>query len=234
MTLAPLEAEESKAQEQAASSDSKPSTGQVTGTVVYHADAKRPWRYARYYIKNSKKGQLAKAVVALTPLEKPAKKTPDNRKPETVTMDQKDFQFTPEIVAIRAGDRVKFLNSDKAVHNVKTFHLLHSFNVNLPPGDEHIETFAKAGNIRLPYQLGCVYHSAMRAWVFVFDHPNFQVTKSDGRFELKDVPPGEYKLEMVHPAGQLRWSQEIEVKANETTKIEIPVSPDNLPKKRSS
>jgi plastocyanin len=226
VALSPLPAEESKEPEQQA--------GTITGTVFYDADSKRPWRYARYYVKDSKKGQLAEGVVALTSFAEPKAQTREDRKPVTVTMDQKNFQFIPETIAIRAGDRVKFLNSDKELHNVKSFHLLHSFNVNLPSGDEHIETFEKAGNLRLPYELGCVYHSAMRAWIFVFDHPHFQLTKADGRFELKNVPPGEYKLEMTHPAGQLRWSQTIQVKANETTKIEIRVSPDNLPKKLSS
>ena len=73
----------------------------------------------------------------------------------------------------------------------------------------------------------------MRAWVFVFDQPHFYVMKADGRFRLKNVPPGDYKLEMIHPAGQLRWHQMIRVEADRTTAIDIRVSPDDLPKKRS-
>jgi plastocyanin len=210
-------------------SETKLAAGTVEGTVFYRADPKRRWRYQRFYVKDSKKGQLAEAVVVLTPEKRKRGKVA--HRPETVTIDQKNFQFTPETVAIQAGDRVKFLNSDKEVHNVKSFHPLHSFNVNLPAGGEHVETFEKAGRLKRPYQIGCVYHSSMRAWIFVFDHPNFQVTQTDGRFELQNIPPGQYKLEMVHPAGELQWSREIEVEAGETVDVDIQVSPDNLTKK---
>ena len=36
--------------------------GAIEGVVTYHADAKRPWRYSRYYIKQAKTGELAEAV----------------------------------------------------------------------------------------------------------------------------------------------------------------------------
>jgi plastocyanin len=201
-------------------------TGTVKGTVFYHADSQRRWQYQRFYVRDAKQGQLAEAVVVLTPVKRQRVKAP--HQPETVTMDQKNFQFTPETIAIQAGDRVKFLNNDKEDHNVKSYHPLQSFNVNMPAGAEHVETFEKAGHLKRPYQIGCVYHSSMRAWIFVFDHPNFQVTKADGQFELKNIPPGQYKLELVHPAGELQWSQPIEVKADETENIEINVSPDNV------
>ena len=204
-------------------------TGSIAGSVVYRADPKRPWRYARYYVKNRKRGELAEAVVALKPSA--AARRP-SRKVATVVVDQKDFQFTPETIAVRAGDRVKFLNSDKVLHNVRTTHPRHSFNVNTPSGDAHIETFAKAGGMRLPYRIGCVFHSAMRSWIFVFDHPHFQVTKTDGRFHLKDIPPGEYILQIAHPAGQLRSSRSLRVEAGVTTRLDLTVSPDDRPPKR--
>ena len=148
-------------------------------------------------------------------------------KPQTIVIDQKDFRFDPETVAIRAGDLVKFTNSDNAVHNVRTINPLHSFNVNMQSGGKHEEKFDRASGIRRPYRLGCDYHSSMRAWVFVFAHPYFQVTKADGKFRLDDVPPGDYDLEMAHPAGELKWTQKIKVTSGETTKIDIQVSPDD-------
>ncbi len=205
------------------------STGSVEGTVIYREDARRPWRYARYYVKDRQQGQLAEAVVAL---KSPAVPREPSDKPATVVVDQQNFQFIPETLAIRAGDRVKFLNSDKEVHSVRTSDSRHSFNTSMPSGGEHVETFRRAGGIRLPYQIGCAYHSAMRAWIYVFDHPYYQLTSTDGRFRLANIPAGEYVLEMVHPAGQLRSSRKIKVEAGKTTQLDIVVSPDDAPAKR--
>jgi hypothetical protein len=70
----------------------------------------------------------------------------------------------------------------------------------------------------------------MRAWVYVFDHPHFQVTGSHGRFELNHIPPGKYTVEVVHPAGRLRWNKEVEVTAGKSVRLQIELSPDHLVK----
>jgi plastocyanin len=206
-------------------------TGTIEGTVTYTPDTSRPWRYARFYVKNRREGQLAEAVVALS--KRGLNKVTPAGRPTTTVVDQKNFQFTPETVAIRAASRVKFLNSDNELHNVLMHHPLQSVNVNMPSGGEHIETFKRAGGISRPYKLGCVFHSAMRGWVFVFDHPFFHVTKTDGHFRLINVPPGEYKLQMVHSAGQLSWSRTIKVQSGKTTRVDVHVSPDNKSKNGS-
>jgi len=220
----------SAAEKTVAATDQK--TGTIEGIITYQPDPKRPWRYARYYVKNNKTGELAEAVVALSG---PSinNKIPPPPKPNTVVVDQKNFMFIPETTAIRAGDRIKFLNSDQQVHNVMAFQRTQSFNVNMPAGESHIETFKDATGLKLPYRLGCVYHSAMRAWIFVLDHPYFQLTGQDGKFRLQNDPPGKHKLAMVHPASNLRWTQEVIVTPGETTHVAIRVSPDNKPKKRT-
>jgi hypothetical protein len=40
----------------------------------------------------------------------------------------------------------------------------------------------------------CDIHSHMSAFVLVFNHPFFNVTNPDGRFELPSVPPGTYTV----------------------------------------
>src|SRR5262245_10628621 len=89
-----------------------PALGAIEGTVTYQTDPARPWRYARYYVKQAKTGELAEAVVALR-----ARPMSDaNRPPETAVIDQQNFQFQPETVAIRKGDSVKFTNADTTTH----------------------------------------------------------------------------------------------------------------------
>lgn len=199
-------------------------TGSIEGVVSYATDAKRPWRYSRYYVKRVSTGELAEAVVALRGRNL---SSPKEREAKTVLVDQQNFQFTPETVAIQVGDSVKFTNSDGATHNVQSTSEIAAFNVTMTTGGSHTVKFARAGGTRQFVQIGCVFHSAMQAFVFVFDHPYFQVTPASGKFRLEGVPPGEYELEMVHPAGALRWRQKVAVHAGETRRVEIKVSPDN-------
>lgn len=201
--------------------------GVVEGRVHYHADPGRPWRFARYYVRDAREGFLAEAVVALrgTPLKQQAAPAP---REAPVVIDQQNFQFVPETAAIRVGDRVKFTNSDAEIHNVKTPDGAQPFSVNIPSGGAEVRTFGHAGGTRRPLRLGCAFHGAMRGWLFVFDHSCFQVTGADGRYRLENVPPGEYRLEMVHPAGDIVWAGEVRVEANRSSSVDIHVSPDHV------
>src|SRR5690348_16129294 len=133
-------------------------SGTVEGVVSYQADPARPWRYGRYYIKQPKTGELAEAVVAID--AKPFAE--DSRQSQSVVIDQHNFQFTPETVTIRRGDSIKFTNADQATHNVQASSEIATFNANMPGGGEQTVRFDRAGGVRQPVAVGCVFHSAMR------------------------------------------------------------------------
>jgi hypothetical protein len=40
----------------------------------------------------------------------------------------------------------------------------------------------------------------MKAWVRVFNHPYFALTNTDGVFEIKDAPAGDWRLYVWHEA----------------------------------
>jgi uncharacterized protein (DUF2141 family) len=40
----------------------------------------------------------------------------------------------------------------------------------------------------------CNIHSWMHAFIGVLDHPYFAVSKDDGSFEIKNLPPGTYTI----------------------------------------
>ncbi|MDP7009848.1 MAG: carboxypeptidase regulatory-like domain-containing protein [Verrucomicrobiota bacterium] len=208
--------------------DSSRNTGTIEGVVHYQTDLTRRWRYQRYYVRKSKAGELAEAVVALNVKGKKEQLAGQGRPPKLVVMDQINFRFVPETLAIRAGGSVQFKNSDDSLHNVMTYDGAKPFNINLIKGGKHVQKFDRAGGLAKPLHLSCIYHGAMQAWVYVFDHPHYQVTGADGKFRLTNVPPGEHELALRHPAGKLTWKKMITVKAGETTRIEIRVSPDNL------
>lgn len=199
--------------------------GTIMGRVFYEPDPARPWRFQRYYVKQPKTGELAEAVIALRGSE--LKSVPSPASAESIhTIDQFNFQFIPETTAIRAGESITFTNSDTTTHNVKSTEGIAVFNVNMDADGEYTHRFARAGGMRSPVTLGCVYHGGMRAWVYVFDHPFFQVTGETGSFRFEDVPPGRYTLELVHPAGQLRWKETVTVSKGETTQVDVRLTPD--------
>src|SRR3989304_1300644 len=65
-TSASAEAEDAKA-------DVQPAAGTIEGTLTYKSDARRPWRYGRYYVRAGT-GELSGVLVSLdgAPLEESA------------------------------------------------------------------------------------------------------------------------------------------------------------------
>jgi plastocyanin len=197
--------------------------GTVEGTVFYRNDRKHAWRLARFYVKSPKSGELDEAVVALNGPS--LRRSASARKATVATINQKDMRFVPESVAIRAGDRIRFTNSDAQTHNISLNDPRLQFSDTIASGQEAVESFAKASGIRRPFALSCKFHSQMQGWIYVFDHPFFQMTRGDGRFRLENVPPGDYRLDVAQSAGELFASRLIQVKPNATVKIEIILTP---------
>jgi hypothetical protein len=128
------------------------------------------------------------------------------------TLDQKGALYTPQIVAIQTGQKLLVKNSAPAVHNVHTKPTANpeSNQVRMPGGADLPSSFDKP-EMFLKFQ--CDVHSWMFAWVSVFDHPYFAVSGEDGKFTIKNVPPGKYPLEAAHRKHGTQTA-EIEVKAD--------------------
>jgi len=62
----------------------------------------------------------------------------------------------------------------------------------------------------------CDVHPWMFAWVSVFDSPYFCVSGSDGKFVIKNVPPGKYTVEAAHRKLGIQ-TQDVEVKDGDVT-----------------
>ena len=63
-------------------------------------------------------------------------------------------------------------------------------------------------------------HPWMKAYLGVFEHPYFALSGADGRFTLKDLPPGEYTIEAWHERFGTK-SVEIAVQANQTAEVTV-------------
>jgi len=108
---------------------------------------------------------------------------------------QKDKTFSPHLLTVPTGSTVDFPNLDPVFHNAFSNYDGQVFDVGLyPPGTSRSVRFARPGIVRI----FCNIHSSMTAIVAVVDSTWFDSTKADGRFELRDVPPGEYQLKVFH------------------------------------
>jgi plastocyanin len=159
------------------------------------------------------KGELADVVVSLKGVT--GKSTGDSAPP--VVLDQKGCLYTPQILAIQTGQKLIVKNSDNCVHNVHDKPTVdgnkESNDVQMPGGADLTYSFAKPEPF-LKFQ--CDVHPWMFAWVSVFDSPYFAVSDKEGKFTIKNVPPGKYTVEASHRKLGAQ-TQEIEVKDGAAT-----------------
>jgi plastocyanin len=112
-------------------------------------------------------------------------------------VDQRDKQFVPYVTAVQVGTAVIFPNSDKIRHHVYSFSPAKKFELPLYSGvPAEPVMFDKTGFVTL----GCNIHDWMIAYVAVLPTPYFQVTRQEGRTVLKDLPAGQYNVQVWHPA----------------------------------
>ena len=101
------------------------------------------------------------------------------------------------MTAIQVGTSLIFPNSDNIRHDVYSLSPAKEFELPLYAGiPAEPVTFDKEGFVTL----GCTIHDWMVAYVAVLPTPYFQVTGKDGRAMLKDLPAGQYSVEVWQPS----------------------------------
>ncbi len=66
----------------------------------------------------------------------------------------------------------------------------------------------------------CNIHPWMKAYAGVVSHSYFTVTGDDGSFELKDLPPGDYTIQVWHEKYGTQ-EQQVTVAPQESQEIEF-------------
>ena len=115
---------------------------------------------------------------------------------QKVIFDQKGCQYTPHVLGIQAGQELEVVNSDPTLHNVHSLSKENpQFNVAQPKqGMKMIRKFDKPES----FKVKCEVHTWMGAYIGVFNHPFYAVTRDDGTFSMKNLPAGEYTIEAWH------------------------------------
>jgi plastocyanin len=156
--------------------------GTVSGTVALIDSLEKAVRKGR---------DFSGVVVWLEPVggQAPA------RTPGRAQMIQKNKRFTPHILAVHAGTVVDFPNYDPIFHNAFSNFDGKVFDIGLyAPGTSRSVRLDRPGIVRV----FCNIHPTMSALIAVLPTPYFATSRPDGRYQIQNVPPGEYMLRVVH------------------------------------
>lgn len=141
-------------------------------------------------------GQIKDVFVYVKSGLKPSDIPPVDRSPKT--LDQHGCMFSPKVIGLRVGQGLKIRNSDANGHNVRSLAKNNSkFNYSMPRALElpNPATFSKP---ELGIRMKCDLHGWMVSYIQVVDHPFFAVTDENGKFQIENLPPGEYTIEARH------------------------------------
>ncbi|MHB1422035.1 MAG: hypothetical protein ACYC3I_02325 [Gemmataceae bacterium] len=152
---------------------------------------------------------------------------------KTVEIDQPCCQFEPHMLAIREGQTLIFKNSAAFSHNVNLQGGAKGPSINplIPPGGKvKVEDIVAR---YIPMEVRCNIHGWMSGRIAVLKNPYFAVTDTDGNFEIKDAPVGDFRLVIWHENGWVvgdgrpsKNGKKIAIKKGETTDLgKIPMQP---------
>ncbi len=136
--------------------------------------------------------------------------TPKPRATRIRAVIQKDKRFIPRVLAVPLNATVEFRNDDDIFHNVFSLSKPNEFDLGLyKSGASKEQTFKTAG----PVQLLCNIHSNMSGMLYVSDTPYFAQADAQGRFTVKNVPPGNYTVEVWHEWSTKTATKQVKVAA---------------------
>lgn len=116
---------------------------------------------------------------------------------EPVVLNQEGCRYRPHVFGVQVGQTLEIVNSDMTLHNIHaTPSVNDEFNMGQPIQGMRFERTFDAPEVMVPFQ--CDVHSWMNAYAGVLDHPYFAVTGADGKFDIGDLPPGDYVIEAWH------------------------------------
>lgn len=116
---------------------------------------------------------------------------------QPAVIEQKGCMYTPRVVAVQTGQKIRIVNGDQATHNIHPLpNNNREWNKSQPPGMEPVEEAFAREEVGIPVK--CNIHPWMKGYITVLKHPYFAATGKDGAFDLKDLPPGEYTIQAWH------------------------------------
>ena len=136
--------------------------------------------------------ELKRVVIYLTGFKQPAPLL------QPIVM-LKDRSFIPTQIAITQGQRLSFANLENDVHNPFANSSLLELDLGeMQTGDRRTVPFQRTGH----FNIFCNVHSEMSLRVLVLPNRAFASPSADGRFKIKDIPKGSFKVVAWHPLAE--------------------------------
>jgi len=137
--------------------------------------------------------------------------------------DQKNCKFLPHSLCIQVGQTVKVLSDDGVPHNTHTFPLRNAgFNQTVSPNDRKGVELKYSKAEKLPIEVKCDFHTWMKAYHLILDHPFMAVSDANGKFEIEGLPAGKHEFTVWHEKkGYLDKKLAVEVKAGESKSVDL-------------
>jgi plastocyanin len=116
---------------------------------------------------------------------------------QSAVLEHKKCQYVPHALGIQVGQTLSVVNGDPTTHNTNVQTIINRpWNVSQPPGGEPILKQFSLAEMFIPFKDN--QHPWEKAWVGVFAHPFFAVSKRDGSYRIDGLPPGSYTLVAWH------------------------------------
>jgi len=140
-----------------------------------------------------------------------------------VTLAQKGCLYSPRIFGVQVGQPIDIVNNDATSHNVHGLAKTNQEFNRMEPmqGFRMVHTFT-APEVMVRFK--CDVHNWMAAYVGVLAHPFFAVSKADGTFEIKGLPPGTYTVEAWHEKFGTR-EQKVTIGEKQTQSVSFTFTP---------
>jgi hypothetical protein len=121
-------------------------------------------------------------------------------------------------VVVPTTGQLDILNSDGILHNIHTHSTANPASNKAQPKFKKTltEKFTKPEIVKAT----CDAHGWMTGWIVATDHPFVAVTDENGNFTIKDVPAGNYKVEIWHETLG-KQVKEVSIKGKEDAKLTL-------------
>lgn len=132
-----------------------------------------------------------------------------------VTLGMVGQRWHPRVLGVHVDQAIWLSNDDSEPHTAHVLGIQGSTCFLRPSGAR--ETLV----LKLPEIMSsveCDIHPFERAWIGVMTHPYFAVSDSDGKFEITDIPPGRYQVQVWHEK-YASVTQEVEIRAGESVDL---------------